>query len=204
MPGPKCKEPECNKRAKYGLINLGNNYCKVHRKDNMIDNTIKKCIECGQSHVNKREYLCSTCFRNKFPNHPINKKIKQKEIYIVNKIKQDYPALQLQFDKTIFLDCFNYTIIIEIDENQHCSYSCDNKRLMEIFESLGNRPLICIRFNPDKYKNFSSIFTFTKSGFVLETKQFLDRYTKLKECFDFHLNNIPTKEITIEHLYFDN
>lgn len=212
-----CIKDECFKRARYGLQNKYNDHCKHHKTDAMIDNNIKKCLECGLYQVHKRrQYLCGTCFRNKYPHHPKNKKIKQKEIFITKRISEDYPDIQFQFDKQIsyqschkkrpdiFLDCYNYTIIIEIDENQHQYYSCENKRLMEIFESLGNRPLVCIRFNPDKYKNFNSIFTFTKNGFIKETKQFLERYTKLKKRFDYYLNNSPTKEITIENLYFDN
>ena len=35
---------------------------------------------------------------------------------------------------------------VEIDENQHTNYSCENKRTMEIFNDLGRRPLVMIRF----------------------------------------------------------
>lgn len=77
--------------------------------------------------------------------------------------------------------------------------------MMEIFKSLGNRPLILLRFNPDKYqldgKTLKSIFQFSKSGIIKETKDFYTRYNQLKERFNYWLNHKPTKEITIEHLF---
>ena len=47
----------------------------------------------------------------------------------------------------------SHIIIIEIDENAHTDYdcSCENKRLMEISQDLGFRPIVFIRFNPDDY-----------------------------------------------------
>ena len=48
---------------------------------------------------------------------------------------------------------FIQIIIVEIDEYQHenITYSCENKRIMEISQDLGHRPIIFIRFNPDEY-----------------------------------------------------
>ena len=45
-------------------------------------------------------------------------------------------------------------MIIECDENAHkyADEICENKRTMQIFEDLAKRPIVIIRFNPDKYK----------------------------------------------------
>jgi hypothetical protein len=53
----------------------------------------------------------------------------------------------------LLLDLGYQIIIIEIDENKHDNYDCicENKRLMEISKDLNYRPIIFIRFNPDKY-----------------------------------------------------
>jgi hypothetical protein len=56
----------------------------------------------------------------------------------------------------VLIDVLLYSIIIECDENQHKNYECENKRTMQLFEDLGNRPLILIRFNPDSYIEGSS------------------------------------------------
>ena len=49
---------------------------------------------------------------------------------------------------TIF---FGHVVIIEVDENRHSGYSCENIRTMEIFQDIGCRPCVFIRFNPDSY-----------------------------------------------------
>jgi hypothetical protein len=51
----------------------------------------------------------------------------------------------------VLIDLLTHSIVIECDENQHKNYTCENKRTMKLFEDLGNRPLVMIRFNPDNY-----------------------------------------------------
>lgn len=48
-----------------------------------------------------------------------------------------------------------------------------------------------------------SIFQFTKDGYIKATKQFQTRYDLFKETFNKWLNEIPNKELTIEHLFYD-
>ncbi len=105
----------------------------------------------------------------------------------------------------LFIDLYNCSLIIEIDENQHKNYdtTCDNKRTMEIFTALGNRPIIFIRFNPDNYDKQKGIFSFSKDGIIKTNDNYIPRINKLKECIDFHLNTIPIKEITIVYLFFN-
>jgi hypothetical protein len=73
-----------------------------------------------------------------------------------------------------------HVIIVEIDENQHNDYdtTCENRRLMEISQDVGHRPVVFIRFNPDDYIDetgvkVKSCFTTDKSGLlkVAKTKQ---------------------------------
>ncbi len=184
----------------------------------MIDIKSKRCIElnCNKRPVPKYKY-CSTCLRFNFPLLKRWKNIKQKEIFIVKEIIKYLPDLDWITDKIIscqtctrrrpdlFIDLYNYSLIIEIDENQHKNYdkSCDNKRIMEIFTALGNRPIIFIRFNPDNYNKQKGIFSFSKDGSIKTNDNYLNRINKLKECIDFHLNTAPKKEITTEYLFFN-
>jgi hypothetical protein len=102
-----------------------------------------------------------------------------------------------------------YSIVIECDENQHHRYDCENRRVMEIFSDLGNKPLICIRFNPDSYiteddEKVSGCFGTTKKGSVTVKKiEWNKRITKLlsilKECYE----NPPEKELVIYKLFYD-
>ena len=52
-----------------------------------------------------------------------------------------------------FRDCLTHSLLFECDEDQHKYTLCETKRMMALFQDLGNRPLIILRFNPDKYKN---------------------------------------------------
>lgn len=90
------------------------------------------------------------------------------------------------------MDLFTHSIIIEIDEN---------KRMMELFQDLANRPIIFIRFNPDNYidengKSIKSCFKYHKtSGIPMidnETK-WSQRLELLKTTSEKHINNIPEK-----------
>ncbi len=74
---------------------------------------------------------------------------------------------------------------------------------MEIFTALGNRPIIFIRFNPDKLNKQKGIFSFSKDGIITTNKNYLSRINKLKECINLHLNTVPEKEITIDYLFFN-
>ena len=53
----------------------------------------------------------------------------------------------------LLLDLGYQILIVEIDENQHIDYdySCENKRIMELSQDTGHRPIIFIRFNQDRW-----------------------------------------------------
>ena len=137
-----------------------------------------------------------------------------KQHYIYDKIKENYTN-QFEYDKNIYGGCSNkrpdflfdkltHSVILEIDEEQHTGYSCDNKRTMTIFGDLGNRPLVMIRFNPDKYDDKKGCFTFDeKNNIIVNDKEFEIRMKTLSEILQYCLNIIQTKELTIVNLFFD-
>ena len=194
-------------------------YCSKHKTSIMVNVVSKTCLEPNCDKRVDKYPFCSNCHRFKDPNHPRFKNVKQKELYITNKLKQDFGDVSLIFDSRIncqdctkrrpdvFIDLFGYCIIIEIDENQHSNYQDEIKRIKEIKEALGNRKLVVIRFNPDAYKTttkFKSIFKFGMTGIISTTKYFTERYSKLSETLKFHLSTTPTQEITTEFLYYND
>jgi hypothetical protein len=84
---------------------------------------------------------------------------------------------------------------------------------MLIFQDLGNRPIIFLRFNPDKYKDengntVKSCFTYHKTTGVcmIDNKNkdmWKNRLETLKNAVEKNINTIPTKEVTIEQLFYD-
>ncbi len=208
----RCIEKNCDKHPNFNFQNEKTAiYCSSHKKDDMIDIISKKC-NCISDNRIYHNNLCFDCFSGKFPFHKKIKRFKQKEQYIVKMFKEDYKDLNCSFDKQIscnsctrsrpdiYIDLYHYTLHIEIDENQHNGYSCENKRMMELFQALGNRPIIFIRFNPDGEEK---IFSFDKLGYIKPTKFFKEKYKILKEKIDFYLDNKPIKEMTIDYLFYE-
>ena len=214
-----------------GICEHGNEkyYCKDCKGSGICEHNkrINDCPICSNDHKNfcdlcKSIYvkscpyypLCFRCYCMSQPNEKIPRRYKLKQHYIHDKIKELYSG-SFVYDKTIEGGCSNkrpdflfdkltHSVIIEIDENQHTNYSCENKRIMMIFEDLGNRPLIMIRFNPDEFDDNKSCFNFDiNNKIIVNEKEFDTRIEKLLELLKYHLNNIPDKEMNQIKLYFD-
>jgi hypothetical protein len=78
---------------------------------------------------------------------------------------------------------------------------CENKRMMQLFEDFGNRPVVFIRFNPDSYdengNKHQSSFKYGKLGIpgIRNKKEWNSRLVCLKETIEFGISHIPQKEI---------
>ena len=149
----------------------GSIYCShnIQKAQCIICCPSRACKECKSVLVNKKSTcypLCQSCFCNAYPDHEKSTLYKIKERYLRDELRVRFPDkdINMIFDKAVdggcskkrpdvLIDLLLYSIIIECDENQHKNYECENKRTMQLFEDLGNRPLVFIRFNPDDYIN---------------------------------------------------
>jgi hypothetical protein len=165
----KCKHEGCKKQPAFGFENGDADFCAEHKQHNMIDVKTKRCkTNLCPIRVNNKKYrgYCLRCFIYTFPDEPVARNYKTKERSVFEFLCND-PAL---CDKTIindkripdgcsqrrpdiYMDFGSHIIIIEIDENQHVDYdsNCEKARLNELSTDCGFRPIIMIRFNPDKY-----------------------------------------------------
>jgi hypothetical protein len=74
---------------------------------------------------------------------------------------------------------------------------------MEIFQDLGNRPIVFIRFNPDKCIGREDCFKLTKQGFLSKnTKEFNYRMNDLKKLINKHIKDIPETEVSVLKLFY--
>ena len=204
-----------------------------------IHNKIKQnCKQCGGSQLCK-SYFCETyknkkyigyccrCYIHLFPNEPISRNYKTKEYAVLEFIRNNYPKHTWVNDKIIdggcskkrpdiFLDLLTHSIIIEIDENQHKTYdNCELKRINLLFEDLGDRHIIFIRFNPDDYldkdnNKITSCWGIDRNGLssVKKTKrkEWEYRLNTLKNTVDevLHIDNIKiSNPITYINLFYD-
>lgn len=82
---------------------------------------------------------------------------------------------------------------------------------MELSQDINHRPLIFIRFNPDKYfdkdnKSIASCFSITKSTGALKVnnnKKWTERLDNLKTQIDYWIKNKTDKTIEVIQLYYD-
>ena len=195
------------------------------------------CKPCGGSSLcksswcetignKKYEGYCLPCFVNnpENQNKSIIRNYKTKEKEVVNNIIETFPDFTWISDKKIqdgcsrrrpdlLLDLGSHIIIVEVDENKHNDYdcSCENKRLMEISQDLGHRPIVFIRFNPDSYINLEgtlikSCWKLNKFGVmqIMKTKQkeWEERINTLKDQIQYWINNHTEKTIEIIQLFY--
>ena len=203
-------------------------YCATHKLEDMVDVKNKTCKSEWCSTVVKEKYdgYCLFCYINLFPDKPVSRNYKTKEYSVVEYVKIKFPDLNWIADKIVnggcskrrpdlLLDLGYQIIIIEVDENQHSDYdcSCENKRLMELSQDLGYRPIVFIRFNPDDYqkngKNITSCWGLDKKGICIVKKSKKSEWEQRLNILEDHINywineiNITNKTIEIIQLFYD-
>jgi hypothetical protein len=191
-----------------------------------VKHTTCKTHLCSTRVQEKYDGYCLFCYINTFPDKPVSRNYKTKEYAVVERIKTKYPDVTWKTDKTIqdgcskrrpdiLLDLGYQIIIVEVDENQHIDYdcSCENKRIMELSQDLGHRPIVFIRFNPDDYnngKNISSCWGQDKKGICVVKKckkeEWNKRLNTLEETIQYwtYPVNKTNKTIEIIQLFYDN
>lgn len=227
----KCIIQGCSKRSCFNYYDKKTPlYCYEHSNTEMVNLHHKLCKThlCTVRASNKFNEYCMYCFINLFPDEKISRNYKTKETYITDYIKDKFKDYTWISDKKIkdgcskrrpdlLLDLGIKVLIIEIDENQHTGYEsiCENKRLMQISQDLGHRPVIFIRFNPDEYINeynrkISSCWSIDKKGLSIIKKdkkiEWKNRLTSLSDEIQSFFQNETKgtdKTVTISHLFFD-
>ena len=200
----------------------------------------QQCKPCGGSALCKSTFCetyknknkkykgyCSRCYIHLFPDEPISRNYKTKEYAVLEFIRNNDPEHTWINDKIIdggcskkrpdiFLDLLTHNIIIEIDENQHKTYdNCELKRINLLFEDLGDRHIVFIRFNPDDYldkdnKKITSCWGIDRNGLssVKKSKknEWEQRLDTIKHKVDevLCIDNIDiTNPITYINLFYD-
>ncbi len=218
-----CKEENCPTNACYGI--KGSKiveYCATHKKEGMVDIKNKTCKNewCDTLVTKKYDGYCYFCFVHMFPDHELTRSYKTKEKAVTDFVKNEFPDIDFICDKQIydgcskkrpdmFADFGDWVLIIEVDENEHTGYTCNNKRLMQLSQDIDHRPLTMIRFNPDKYTKddvkVASCWRNGKKGTVLvKTKadEWTERLERLKRRIQKSIDNPSDQTIKLYNLFF--
>ena len=217
------KQPAFNKEGETKAL-----YCSAHKKEGMVDVKNKTCKSdwCSTRVKEKYDGYCVFCYINLFPDKPVSRNYKTKEYAVVEYVKTRFPSFNWIADKIVnggcskrrpdlLLDLLYQIVIIEVDENQHTDYdcSCQNKRIMELSQDLGHRPIVFIRFNPDDYEQNEIIITSCwgqdEKGICIVKKtkksEWIKRLKTLEEQIKYWINptNMTNKTIETIQLYYD-
>ncbi len=216
-------------RAEFNLISEKNGlYCRNCKTEEMVNVTYSRCKQEGcetLAFTKKYEGYCARCYFFNNPDKPLTKCYRSKEIEVANFIKSNFDKFEISLNKTvgsgcsrkrpdIFFDLGNYCMVIEVDENQHIDYgcSCETKRLASIFDDIGERNLIFIRFNPDSYINRNDQLVLSpwrknSQGLTCVPKakqnEWNSRLQILKDTVQYWLDNRPDKLIEVVQLFYD-
>ena len=206
----------------------GNMFCIHDKKKSRCKicdgSDLCKAPHCETRGIKKYNGYCLPCCIHYCPEIQVSRNFKTKENDVVQRVLEKYPDFNWIADKKIqdgcskrrpdlLLDFGSHVIIVEVDENKHTTYdcSCQNKRLMEISQDIGHKPVVFIRFNPDAYMNqegkkVTSCWRINGYGVLDISKskrdEWLTRIDMLLQQLEYWINNIPHKTVEIVELFY--
>ena len=225
---PRCEHENCESISSFNMRGqtMGR-FCSIHKLTNMIDVKHKCCMThlCDTLAWNiKYEGYCMRCYVHTFPEKPVARNFKTKERDIIDYVLENFPNVSWVCDKTIQDGCSkkrpdircdfgSHIVIIEIDENSHSVYDCmcENKRVMEISQDVGHRPIVFIRFNPDGYtdinnRRITSCWGANKYGIMVvkptKKDEWQERIRLLHEQIQYWIDNVPDKMVETIQLFY--
>lgn len=226
----KCEHENCGKWPCYNLPGMKQKrFCASHKTPGMINVGRPLCKMDGcTTYASNALYdgYCAFCFAYLFPDKPIARRFGTKERAVREFLKSAYPECDWVCDRRIgegcsarrpdfLLDLGFQVLIVEVDENQHAmSYTeiCENRRMMELSQDVGHRPLVIVRFNPDSYKNENGERVPSCWGVdprtgtvhvVRKHKRAWDlRLASLQECVNYWMKTPTTKTVEVIQLFY--
>jgi len=227
-----CENKDCTTIANFNYKGMKSKFCAAHKLEDMINVVEKTCANswCENSIPRNKAFqgYCRFCYVNMFPDKSVCRNYKTKESSTAQFITTHFPNFTWNLDKKVEDGCSRrrpdlmcdlgyQVIIIEVDENMHDNYdcSCENKRIMQLSQDFGHRPIVFIRFNPDAYINsknekITSCWGITPKTGILKIKsnkndEWSERLSALKAQIEYWSSeeNKTEKTIEIVQLYYD-
>ncbi len=146
---------------------------------------------------------------------------------MVTFLQEKFPNVDWRWNKVVeggcskrrpdlLLDMGSHIVIVEVDKNSHDMHdpTCEEKRMGEIWNDVDHRPIVFVRFNPDKYKdkdgnNVPSPWGEKRAnGAATLSKKWKsaleDRLEKLRETVEQYMNSssMRDKDYELVHLYY--
>ena len=215
----KCQEENCKEISEYGVEEP--THCFLHQKENHLCLLGQTCVNCHRKNeLCNKEQICLTYCRPTELSITAKKIVKKKEglvlSYLDKNIKSDINPIDDKIIDTSCVkrrpdrvyDCSLYFLVIEVDENQHKSYSngCsfdiktqELRRMVQIHEALSNgmMPVIFLRFNPDNFRVKGNL----QKVNMQKRLEILCKWVNY--CLNLKEKDLSTNQIRIKHLFYD-
>ena len=216
----KCKEENCTEISEYGIEEP--THCFLHQKENQLCLLGQTCVNCHRKNeLCNKEKICLTYCRPTELSITSKKIVKKKEglvlSYLDKNIKSDINPIDDKIIDTSCVkrrpdrvyDCGSYFLVIEVDENQHKSYSngCsfdvktqELRRMVQVHEALskGMMPVIFLRFNPDNFRVKGNL----QKVNMQKRLEILCKWVNY--CLNFKEKDLSMNQIRIKHLFYDD
>lgn len=222
-----CEHSECKKRPyfNYEGVTTGR-FCNEHKKEGMINVKDKRCLThlCDTLATNKKyRGHCLRCFIHLFPEEPVTRNYKTKERAVTEYLLEHFQDKTCIVDKRIqdgcsrrrpdtLFDLGYQVVLVETDENKHEEYecSCENRRIMELSQDVGHRPMVIVRFNPDAYMHdgvrITSCWGTDGNGILRvpkkKTQEWIHRLSVLKDQIRYWMDNRTDKTVEVIQLFY--
>jgi hypothetical protein len=207
----------CSLHKLTGMINVAIKRCNHE----ILESSCRDCFTYPWNfcqlctYVDVRNGTHARCYYQLHPDEQIPRRFMMKENYFHDFFKDNLSDYKLVHGKRVtggcstrkpdwYIDCLTHVVIMECDEDAHerSHYSCEEKRMMEIFQDFGNRPTVFVRFNPDYYQgercfNFDARNTISPNMVVWRARNAL-----VLERIKYHLTHVPVRELTVEKLFY--
>lgn len=198
-----CLEMGCERYATWGIIKSKPTHCQTHASESMIPKyKICKHADCKISVTPEYDYCAHHDDENK-------RRVRVREAQVASFLQQaqmNWTSWNNEIQNgrecggayrpDFVFETQTHVVILEVDEHQHAQkgYSCDNRRMVDIFNAYGGTPVYFIRFNPDSYR----------IGGNRRNRRTDRRLDLLLETLKFGLNNLPLHPLLITRLYYDH
>ena len=158
-PTKRCSIVGCNKIGTHGKVDgTTTRLCEEHAPPDYIDIVQQNCFSCGLLDI-LREGLCADCdpaarltFEHAKENR-VRDVLKSRGFKYLSEDKLVDRGECVRYRPDFVFDTGTHFVVLEVDENQHMSYSCDceQQRMVNLSQAMG-MPTAFVRYNPDGYK----------------------------------------------------
>lgn len=190
------------------------NYCTICSPQNACQH----CFSAIVYHARFKPF-CTRCYCALHPELPVARRYKLKEHFVRDGLIARYgDKYTMTFDKRVdggcslkrpdvLIDFGTHVLIVEVDEHRHASYTCEMKRMVTLYEDVGFRKVVFLRFNPDDYTEdgvrYRSPFQYPNGNDLeMDEKEIGRRMDVLYAAVEESAVTEPVDMITTTYLFF--